>query len=146
MAANRLAMPRPQSVYASVMRNYDKASAKNANAASQPDLASAPTEDSYGFFGTIRLNEKLDEAAGAQAWADAFAVFRTAPWEPSDIAIRNFLRGRAGRHFADETSFFAGSLTDRIQQAAGADWVMQEFARMHRDGLTTELFEDDQLA
>ncbi|MEE4212916.1 MAG: hypothetical protein V2I43_27025 [Parvularcula sp.] len=105
----------------------------------------APTEDCWGFFGTIKSNEEIDEATASQAWADAFRIFRSAPWQPSDIAIRNFLRVRWGRHFADATSFYEGTLAERIQQASGEKWVAQEFARMKHQGTDQQLLEDDPL-
>lgn len=106
----------------------------------------APTEDCWGFFGTIKSNEKLSEKDASQAWTDAFRIFRSAPWQPSDLAIRNFLRLRAGRHFADATSFYEGTLAERIQQASGEKWVAQEFARMKRQGTDQQLLEDDPIA
>ena len=106
----------------------------------------APTEDCWGFFGTIKSNEKLGEKEASQAWADAFRIFRSVPWQPSDPAIRNFLRLRAGRHIADATSFYEGTLAERIQQASGEKWVAQEFARMKRQGIDQKLLEDDPLA
>lgn len=109
-------------------------------------FTNAPTEDCWGFFGTIKENEKLSESEAAGAWAEAFRVFRSAPWQPSDLAIRNFLRLRAGRHFADATSFYEGTLAERIQQASGEKWVAQEFARMKRQGSDQQLLEDDPIA
>ncbi len=108
--------------------------------------AAAPTDDSWGFFGTIDMNERLGLKETIEAWDAAFAVFRSAPWQPTDIAIRNFLRSRWGRHFADSTSFYDGSLKSRIQQASGEKWVAQEFASLARQGFDTELFEGDDIA
>ena len=109
-------------------------------------LSAAPTEDYYGFFGTIELNERCSMTEATQAWDAAFAVFRSAPWQPTDIAIRNFMRSRWGRHFADSTSFYDGSLKSRIQQASGEKWVAQEFASLARQGFDTELFEGDHIS
>jgi hypothetical protein len=74
------------------------------------NYAAAPTDDSWGFFGTIDMNERLGLKETIEAWDAAFTVFRRAPWQPTDITIRNFLRSRWGRHFADSTSFYEGSL------------------------------------
>ncbi len=110
------------------------------------NYAAAPTDDSWGFFGTLDMNERLGLRESIEAWNDAFEIFRSAPWQPTDIAIRNFLRSRWGRHFADSTSFYDGSLKSRIQQASGEKWVAQEFAELARQGFDTELFEDDDIA
>lgn len=109
-------------------------------------LATAPTEDCWGFYGTIRSNEKLGELDATRAWDQAFEIFRSAPWQPSDIAIRNFLRLRAGRHFADATSFYEGTLAERIHQTSGEAWVEREFSRIKHDGLDAELLENDPIA
>lgn len=97
-------------------------------------LATAPIEDCYGFFGTIKMNERIGEKEAIKAWEEAFEVLRSAPWQPTDTAIRNFLRSRRGRHFADATTFYEGSLESRIQQASGETWVEQEFADLKRQG------------
>jgi hypothetical protein len=110
------------------------------------NYAAAPIDDSWGFFGTIDMNERLGLKETINAWNDAFTVFRSAPWQPTDISIRNFLRSRWGRHFADSTSFYDGSLKSRIQQASGEKWVAQEFASLARQGFDTELFEGDDIA
>ncbi|MBC2592806.1 hypothetical protein H5P28_00885 [Ruficoccus amylovorans] len=110
------------------------------------NYTTAPSEDSWGFYGVVQHNEHMNEAEAAQAFADAFEIFRSAPWQPTDIAIRNFLRSRWGRHFADSTSFYDGSFKSRIQQASGEKWVAQEFASLARQGFDTELFEDDDIA
>ena len=107
--------------------------------------ATAPTDDRRGFFGTLDMNERLGLRETIEAWDAAFAVFRSAPWQPTDIAIRNFLRSRWGRHFADSTSLYEGSLKSRIQQASGEKWVEKEFAQLARQGFDTELFEDDDI-
>lgn len=107
------------------------------------NYAAAPTDDSWGFFGTIDMNERLGLKETIEAWDAAFAVFRSAPWQPTDIAIRNFLRSRMGRHFADSTSLYEGTLQSRIQQASGEKWIAQEFVTLARQGFDTELFEGD---
>ena len=83
----------------------------------------APINDCYGFFGTVLMNEKLTKFAATEAWATAFKVFRSRPNRPSDVAIRDFLRSAAGRHFADAITRYAGTLAERIQQASGEEWV-----------------------
>jgi hypothetical protein len=111
-----------------------------------PNIAAAPTDDSWGFFGTLDMNERLGLKETINAWDAAFAVFRSALWQPTDIAIRNFLRSRWGRHFADSMSFYDGSLQSRIQQASGEKWVAQEFTSLACQGFDTELFEGDDIA
>ena len=81
-------------------------------------LLDAPTEDCWGFYGTIQNNEDLNEQDATSVWNQVFAILQNASWKPTDIAIRNFLRGRFGRHFADATTFYEGSLEKRIQQTA----------------------------
>ena len=114
--------------------------------ASHAGVAAAPTDDRWGFFGTLDMNEHLGLKETIAAWDAAFAVFCSAPWQPTDIAIRNFLRSRWGRHFADSMSFYDGSVKSRIQQASGEKWVEKEFAQLARQGFDKELFEDDDIA
>lgn len=82
-----------------------------------------PTEDCWGFYGTIQSNESLGDKDASQAWAEAFRILRSAPWKPSDIAIRNFLRSRWGRHFANAVSVYEGALEERIAKASQESWL-----------------------
>lgn len=107
------------------------------------DLHAAPTEDCYGFYGTIQSNEELSEADAIKAWESAMETLTLMGHKP--MLARNFLRNRMGRHFADATSFYEGTLADRIQQASGENWVAQEIKKLKRDGYDKTLFECDPL-
>jgi len=107
-------------------------------------LATAPTEDCYGFFGTIHSNEKLGGAAMTKAWRAAFESLTEKGYNAT--LTRNFLRSRMGRHLADATSFYEGKLADRIQQASGEDWVAKEMAKLDGQGFGKTLFDCDPIA
>ena len=107
------------------------------------DLKNPPTQDSYGFWGTLKLNEKLSDTETNKAWNCSFEIFQKAPWEPTDMAIRNFLRSRSGRHFADATISYSGrSLAERIAQASAETWVRTEFRNLKKQGFDKMLFEE----
>lgn len=69
-----------------------------------------PTEDVYGFWGTIQTNSyceetdcnHIDEAAADRIWAAACLQVAETFDENNPNVIRNFLRSRYGRHLADE--------------------------------------------
>ncbi len=69
-----------------------------------------PTDDVYGFWGTVQTNSyceetdcnHIDEAAANRIWTAAcLQVAKTFDEKDPDV-IRNFLRSRWGRHLADE--------------------------------------------
>lgn len=72
------------------------------------ELRKAPTDDCYGFYGTIKGNSETDENpygtinadAAARLWDAAFEAMETPDYDAQ--ATRNFLRAPAGRHLADE--------------------------------------------
>lgn len=112
----------------------------------KPDYASAPTEDSFGFHGTILSNEKLSESQAENAWKTAFTAVRDEVTGGNEIMARNFLRSRWGRHLADDCSMHRGSLTNRIRTAVEQQWIHKALNDLKCDStFGTELFEDDQL-
>lgn len=111
-----------------------------------PDYSAAPTEDSFGFYGTIMSNEKLSGKQAEQAWKGAFAVVRDGLAEGNKIMARNYLRTRQGRHLADSCSRYQGTIEERVQQALKHKGVARDFNDMKSDpAFGTELFSEDQL-
>jgi len=78
-----------------------------------------PTEDAWGFWGTIRSNSgyRISEDVTSDIWHAAFVSVEAAFGEKSPEVIRNFLRSSYGRHLADEAFNEAASETidDLIQ-------------------------------
>ncbi|MDR2676103.1 MAG: hypothetical protein LBC18_14865 [Opitutaceae bacterium] len=97
-------------------------------------LMTAPHEDDFGFFGTIKINENLTAAEAQAAWECAMETM-TALTGGNATQARNFLRSRGGRHFADDTSFYRGSLAERIRQAAVGNYMPLALARVPADKL-----------
>ncbi|EIP99495.1 hypothetical protein OpiT1DRAFT_04013 [Opitutaceae bacterium TAV1] len=106
------------------------------------NLMTAPTEDVHGFYGTILTDEKLTETKAKAAWECAMRTI-TEVAGGSAILARNFLRDSRGRHFADATSCYHGTLASRIQQASGERWVTKTLQRLAAAGYADELFEGD---
>ena len=90
-----------------------------------------------GFFGTIASHANPDEA-----WPVAMAAIGTATGCPAE-AVRNYLDGTHGRHFADEVA--SGLLAKRPLQSAIEDvveaWMAQPVGRMGKGlfGIPSEL-------
>jgi hypothetical protein len=105
-------------------------------------LIEAPTDDVFGFYGTIRSNEGLCQAKGDAVWKCAMRTI-TEVTGGNAILARNFLRATHGRHFADATSFYRGTLASRIRQTSGERWVAKTLQRLTADGFASELFAGD---
>lgn len=104
----------------------------------------ANRDDCYGFYGTIQINEQINEDKAAEAFSLAFFQLGEATGE-NPILLRNFLRSKHGRTFANECSNYAGSLEERIQQASGANWITRSLVSLIGDGYEFHLFEDEQI-
>jgi hypothetical protein len=73
----------------------------------------------WGFFGTIRHHGDPDEA-----WPLALSAVARAT-AASELAVRDFLDSRHGRHFADDVAdaLFAGHQLKDAVDAAAARWM-----------------------
>ncbi|MBC2592660.1 hypothetical protein H5P28_00140 [Ruficoccus amylovorans] len=106
-------------------------------------LKQAPVEDCWGFYGTLRMSDHLSPEELQRAWEIAFDAICEVPARGNTILTRNFLRSRYGRHFADMTCNFAGTVAERIQQASGEYGVRKMLDRLICEGGLRELFEED---
>jgi hypothetical protein len=107
-------------------------------------LMNAPVDDAFGFFGTIATNEEVNPDEAAKAFADAMHNLMEGPWQANATLARNFLRSRWGRHFADRACCYTGlTLADRIQQAAGEDWIGESLYALKVEGFHKRLFDDE---
>jgi hypothetical protein len=102
----------------------------------------APHEDVFGFYGTIKNNECHAAAEAQAAWECAMAAV-IAFADGNATLARNFLRSRHGRHFADETSFYDGSLANRIRAAARTAILLPGIAALESAGYDATLFACD---
>ena len=66
-----------------------------------------PTEDQFGFYGTIQSNsnDNFSRTELKDIWDGAVNTIAEVLNTDATKDIENFLRSRAGRHFADELSF-----------------------------------------
>lgn len=81
--------------------------------------------EAWGFYGTIAHHANADAA-----WAEAFRQIAMETGA-SDIAIRDFLDGVPGRHFADDVAnglFLGVSLADSVA-ASIARWQVWKISR-----------------
>ena len=108
-------------------------------------LMTPPTDDVFGFYGTITTNENLPQAAADTAWIYGIAII-TEVSGGNAVLARNFLRHRYGRHFADSAAAYDGPLTERLKQASGEDWVASALRRLHVAGFADTLFAGDPAA
>ncbi|MCF8070418.1 MAG: hypothetical protein K9L30_17700 [Desulfobacterales bacterium] len=67
-------------------------------------LTPAPLDDTWGFIGTILRIGDIDKEAAARLWKVATNKLAGTYQETRPDVIRNFLRSRHGRHFADDAS------------------------------------------
>ena len=109
-------------------------------------LLEAPVEDCWGFYGSMRMSDNLSPDELQQAWETAFKAILEVPAQGNEILTRNFLRSRYGRHFADKTCNYAGTVGERIQQAAGDYSVRDMMNRLIAEGGLRRLFEGDPAA
>jgi len=68
-------------------------------------LTPAPTDDMFGFYGTMKC--MVGEEMAIKLWDSASLILSTIFHEDDPAVVRNFLRSSYGRHLADRVTFFA---------------------------------------
>jgi hypothetical protein len=89
-----------------------KKTSKTTNQADSKTMSiPAPTEDSWGFYGTLLSEDEISKAIAKQVWDVACHEVAEVFGETNPAVVRNFLRSPAGRHLADSVSDHATGQT-----------------------------------
>ena len=68
-------------------------------------LTPVPTEDMFGFYGTMK--DMVGEEMATKLWDSASMIVSTTFCEDNPTVVRNFLRSSYGRHLADRVTSLA---------------------------------------
>jgi len=68
-------------------------------------LTPVPTEDVFGFYGTMK--DMVGEEMATKLWDSASMIVSTTFCEDDPVVVRNFLRSNHGRYLADRVTSLA---------------------------------------